>query len=122
MEKSALPWLQKRMAERNVFCALTPLPSHHEKSVKARSFQAIQSAQRVYWPESMPWAEDVIDELLRFPTGKHDDAVDACGNMGRALAEMWAANPPKPKPATIVDAWNAPLRAADLFQLPRKAG
>lgn len=118
IEKSALPWLKKRMQERNVFCAFYPLPSHHDKAVKARSFQAMQASNRIYWPESMPWSEDVIDELLRFPTGKHDDAVDCCGNMGRALAEMFAANPPKPKPATVVEAFNRMPTVGEMFRLP----
>ena len=28
---------------------------------------------------------DIIGQLLRFPAGKHDDAVDVCGLIGRGL-------------------------------------
>lgn len=117
LEQTALPFLMKRMQERGIMVATHALTSHGDKQAKTQSFQAMQSSGRVYWPLTT-WAERVIDQLLRFPAGKHDDCVDACGNMGRFLAWMWAANPPKPKPKTFQDAWNAPIVAADMFRLP----
>ena len=117
IEKTVLPWMRKRMQERNVFCAVQLLPNVGDKPSKARSFQAMMASGRIYWPKHA-WVEDFRSEMLKFPGGKHDDAVDACANMGRFLANMWAANPPRPKPKTFHDAWNAPIVAADMFRLP----
>jgi hypothetical protein len=35
--------------------------------------------------------ERVLKQLLTFPAGKHDDAVDVCGMIGRALDEAHPA-------------------------------
>lgn len=34
-------------------------------------------AGNVYFPEYAPWKADLIDDLLRFPTGVYKDTVDA---------------------------------------------
>jgi hypothetical protein len=44
---------------------------------------------QVLFPET-DWAERVIDQLLKFPATKHDDAVDACGLFGRYMDKAWA--------------------------------
>ena len=33
----------------------------------------------------------MIDQLIRFPSGKHDDAVDACSLIGRAVSDINSA-------------------------------
>ena len=50
---------------------------------------------KVWFPEGRRWASDVIAELLKFPAGKHDDAVDACSLIGRGLEFV---RKPKRKP------------------------
>jgi phage terminase large subunit-like protein len=40
---------------------------------------------KVYWPKFAPWKADVQGQLLRFPAGKHDDAVDVMSLFGRGL-------------------------------------
>jgi hypothetical protein len=43
-----------------------------------------------YVPTTAEWLPDLKAELLAFPTGKHDDIVDALGLVGQLL-DKWAA-------------------------------
>jgi len=54
----------------------------------------------LYLPASAPWASDLKSELLRFPTGVHDDQVDALGLIGQLLDHVFVPRKPElePKP------------------------
>ena len=45
-----------------------------------------------YVPAKASWLSDLKSELLAFPTGRHDDIVDALGLAGQ-LIDKWAAGP-----------------------------
>jgi hypothetical protein len=49
----------------------------------------------VYFPRHAPWLAEVKAEMLAFPTGRHDDAVDAMGLTGRLLDQMVGAAVPE---------------------------
>lgn len=106
IRRAVEPLLERRMRERGVFIAPTWL-SHAtgDKAANARSFQGLCSMGRVYFP-ALEWAERVMDQLLRFPGGRFDDAVDACSLFGRHLANTWAA---RTEPAPVNVDWDAPL-------------
>lgn len=94
--------LTKRMRERRIFTA-TEWLSHAgaDKATNARAFQAMCAQGQVVFPET-EWAERVIDQLLKFPATKHDDAVDACGLFGRHMDKAWStpqakASLPRPR-------------------------
>lgn len=46
------------------------------KTARAQQVTGLCEAKRIIMPET-EWAEELLDELVRFPTGKHDDLVDA---------------------------------------------
>jgi hypothetical protein len=48
------------------------------------------------------WAA-LRSELLSFPTGKHDDIVDALGLIGRPLDTITSGNKPSPPPEKRTD-------------------
>jgi hypothetical protein len=48
----------------------------------------------VYGPLGEPWWERVIDQLIKFPGGRWDDAADVCGLIGRGLDQMFDAAVP----------------------------
>ena len=48
---------------------------------------------KVYFPMT-DWGDRVVNQLVGFPAGKHDDAVDAAALMGLALDETMT--PPLP--------------------------
>ncbi|TWI04809.1 putative phage terminase large subunit-like protein [Luteimonas cucumeris] len=95
------PLLARTMRERRIFTAADWL-SHGgaDKAVNARAFQAMCAQGQVQFPETV-WAERVIDQLLKFPAAKHDDAVDTCGLFGRYMDKAWntpAAKMPQARP------------------------
>jgi len=96
--KSLGPFIDKRMRERRVYCRREQMASVADKPTRARSFQARAAMGKVYLPHNAPWVADVLGEMLNFPVGKHDDAVDALGLIGRMLDTMSSGR------ATRVDA------------------
>lgn len=91
--------LKKRMDERRVWTAIEWVASINDKATRARGFQALAANGKVSFPNKQ-WAGEVIDQLIRFPAGKHDDAVDCCSLIGRAVDEAWPATMAKTKAIT----------------------
>lgn len=89
--RAVAPFVQRYMYSKNVNCRREPLPtSGGDKPTKARGFQAMASMGKVWLPDT-PEGDEILNEYLRFPAGKHDDEVDAAANMGRALDEAHPA-------------------------------
>lgn len=115
IRRAVEPYLKKAMDEARIWTILEWLTGGGDKAANARSFQAMAANGRVYLPAN-EWAETLIDQLLKFPNGKHDDKVDTCSLMGRFLASAWAAQEtPEPRPVTF----DQPLKVADFIK-PRK--
>jgi predicted phage terminase large subunit-like protein len=114
IRKAVLPFLRRMMQDTGVYVMVEELPAGGaDKAAKARNFQAIQQNGLVYWPK-VEWAERVISQCVKFPAGKHDDAVDTCGVFGRYIDKVWQAPMPKAPPTNLETAWNAPLSIGDL--------
>jgi predicted phage terminase large subunit-like protein len=96
IQKAVRPYLTHRMNERRAYCRLEWLPSVHEKTARARSFQALASMNKVMMPVEASWKAELIGQLTRFPAGKYDDGVDVCSLIGRGLEMMPspASSPP----------------------------
>ncbi len=84
------PILRRRMRERKVFCRLEWLTRVTDKAASARGFQARAEMGVVHFPQTM-WAREVVEQLVAFPPGKHDDKVDACALLGMALDQAHPA-------------------------------
>lgn len=96
IRRSIEPFLMRRMQERNTFCRIEWLPSIAEKTARARSIQARASMGKLWLPKIAPWKTDVVSQMLTFPAGKHDDAVDVFSLIGRGLEMMVDPAPSKP--------------------------
>lgn len=70
------------------------LTSIKNKATKLASFQARAAAGLVYMPLNRPWATRLVDQLCAFPAGKHDDAADVCGLIGRGVDAMMSPHEP----------------------------
>lgn len=117
IRRAVEPLLRKEMdIQRHAF-ALEWL-SGGDKAANARSFQGLCSMRKVHFPNKA-WAERVIDQLLRFPAGKYDDAVDTCGLFGRFIDKTWKASVPQKK-VDPFSSWDAPPLIRD-FQTKRVA-
>jgi predicted phage terminase large subunit-like protein len=90
IRRATEPFMLKRSRERKVFCRFEWVASIQDKAARARAFQARASQGKVWLPEG-PVGDRILDQLLRFPTGKHDDVVDACGLIGRVIDETHPA-------------------------------
>ena len=93
IRRAVEPLLALKSRERRVFVATQWLAHEGNKEAHAVNFQGICAAGYVYWPK-FDWAERVINQLLRFPAARHDDAVDACSLFGRFIHKTWKAVEP----------------------------
>ncbi len=85
IRRAVEPFLLRRMDERRAYCRLEWLPSISDKPTRARGIQALASMGKLWFPRDASWKSDVIGQALRFPAGKHDDAVDVLSMIGRGL-------------------------------------
>jgi hypothetical protein len=89
IRRSVEPFLKRRMGERKTFCRLEWLVRGHDKPTMARSLQAMAAAGKVKIADT-EYGEHLLSQLLQFPAGSKDDAVDMAALMGMAIA---AAHP-----------------------------
>lgn len=98
--KTAAPFIVQQMRAEGVFCRIEPMPPHgQDKSAKAQSFQGMAANGAVWIPEG-PEGDAIIEELVKFPAGKHDEEVDVAAIMGRAIAMAHPAIVPPEAPKT----------------------
>ena len=104
IQKAIEPMLKRRMTETATRCRMEWLPSIHDKATRARAFQSRAAMGEVSLLDDER-GERVLKQLLSFPAGKHDDAVDVCSMMGLALDMAHPAIVPlaTPKPQTFND-------------------
>ncbi|MEX2964482.1 hypothetical protein, partial [Microbulbifer sp. TYP-18] len=82
------------------------MPHIGDKEANVAGFRALCRRGKVYFPSRRsrlhgPWVRHVQDQLVKFPAGRFDDAVDTCGLAGRQVGDMIAARSSqrgKPKP------------------------
>lgn len=127
ISKSIGPFLRKRMLEEHAFCNIEEVTPAKDKMTRAQAIQGRMSMGRVRFPQHAPWMQAALDEMLKFPFGRHDDFVDAMAHLGGGLARQAAASPTRPKqepPRTGTLAWvkESARRAARELQMRRKGG
>lgn len=88
IRRSIEPFLMKRMSDRGAYCRLEWLASINDKVIRARAIQALASVKGIFWPKHSPWRAEVEKQLLQFPAGKYDDAVDVFSLIGRGLEHI----------------------------------
>jgi len=103
IDKAIGPSIRSEMRLKQRFVAIEMLPSLDDKAVKLQAFHARATAHTVHFPIKRPWAEHVIESLVKFPGGRHDDAADVCGLVGRGVDKMMEARllVAEPKPLLI---------------------
>ena len=104
IRKSIEPFMTKRMRERKAYCRIEWVPSVRDKPTRARSFQARASMGKVYLPNTED-GHRLLDQLLRFPAGANDDAVDVCSLFGQLLDQVIPAMTEKPVVIDPGDLW-----------------
>lgn len=86
IRRAVEPYMTSRMVARNALTRIEWVPSIGDKEARARGFQAMASMGKVRFPERSDWRDRIIEQLVRFPAAKFDDAVDVCGLAARGIA------------------------------------
>jgi hypothetical protein len=84
------PFLVRRQRERQIYGRMEWLASIVDKPTKARGFQGRAAAGKIHLPEG-PLGDRILDQLLRFPTGKFDDIVDVLALLNLAMDQAHPA-------------------------------
>jgi predicted phage terminase large subunit-like protein len=100
------PFLLKRARERQAYTVREQFPTRHDKAVRAQSIRGRMAMQGLRVLRTAPFRSDLIDELLRFPVGVHDDQADALGLVGQLLDKMLAPVKDKIVVKPRRDAWD----------------
>jgi predicted phage terminase large subunit-like protein len=110
------PFLVKRMRERQAYTVREQFPTRHDKAVRAQSIRGRMAMQGLRILRQASYRADLIDELLRFPVGTHDDCADALGLVGQLLDKMHAPAKTNVVPFKRRDAWDDEKPAATSWQ------
>ena len=94
IDKALAPHVRKAMRDAHAYTVLESLPSMQDKGLKLQAFHSMVANGMVFWPMGLEWTERVIDQLIKFPGGRWDDAADVCGLIGRAIDKMFDAQVP----------------------------
>jgi predicted phage terminase large subunit-like protein len=95
------------MRERQTFTSRRQFPTRGDKAIRAQSIIGRMALDGLRMRPDAPWIADLEPELLSFPSGKHDDQVDALGLVGQLLDVMATGAQPRgaqPRP----DPWMQP--------------
>ena len=70
---------------------IIPIRPDGSKQARVSAVTPLFEAAQVWIPESAPWVDDFVVEMLQFPFGKNDDQVDACSQALRRLKRQGTA-------------------------------
>lgn len=111
--KSVAGFVTAAMRMEKQFVRIEPITPHGaDKQVKAQAFQGLASSGCVWIPEG-PEGDDVIEQYVKFPSGKNDDEVDAGSLIGRAIADAHPAVVPVKADTKPVDRWDRAFNKVD---------
>ena len=95
----------KSMRDEKTYCRTEWVTSATDKATRARAFQARAAMKKVYIPKT-PWGDRLIDQLVSFPAGKNDDAVDVCSLIASVIDQAHPAIVPIPVRLEVRDSWS----------------
>lgn len=96
ISQSIGPFLREQMRQEEVFGAIEEKTPVKDKLTRARGTMARAAMFPIRVPAFMPWWPDALEQLLKFPNGKHDDFVDWLSWIGIGLDGIGAAVPTVP--------------------------
>ena len=111
IQKSVEPFLVKRMRERKAYVKRDGLPADRNKAARARSMQGRVQMCMLHIPDDVPWADDLLLEMKRFPFTTVDDQVDVLSLVGLGVDKLYGAYVPPPQPSRAFNTGNVVLDA-----------
>ena len=97
IQKSLDPFIRKRQQEEGNYFYRKGYASSKDKPTRAQSFRGRAAQGKIHILKS-DWGDRLLHQLIRFPAGKNDDAVDVCSLLSRMLAELVKVPIKKKKP------------------------
>lgn len=89
VSKAIGPYLNRAMVESNTYLNLIMMKPHRtDKISRAQSIRARMRAGGVKFDKTAEWYQDLEDECLNFPRGRHDDQVDALAYLGLLIDKI----------------------------------
>ena len=89
IDKAIGPTKRKAMRDARTYTVVESLPSLQDKAIKLQAFHSMATAHAIHFPVKRKWADRVIEQLVKFPAGRWDDAADVCGLIGRGVDKMF---------------------------------
>jgi predicted phage terminase large subunit-like protein len=83
---------------RHEITGIIPVTPQGSKTARVNAVEHAIEAHQVYLPKNQPWVAGFIEECAAFPTGKHDDQVDAMSQALMRLLFMGKYVPPAQQP------------------------
>jgi predicted phage terminase large subunit-like protein len=94
-------FIYERQQALGVHVRLALLPTGgRDKRARAASLEGVIALRRLHLVRA-PWNEVLINELVEFPVGKHDDQVDCLSLIARHLVEIGRGHVPEPQRPAI---------------------
>jgi predicted phage terminase large subunit-like protein len=99
IEMAIGPYLEQEIQRKGLKTMfIQPLkPGRRDKQSRARPIQALMKRNEVMFRSGCEATQYLIDQMLRFPSGVHDDGVDAMAWIGQMIGEMTSVSMPKPR-------------------------
>jgi predicted phage terminase large subunit-like protein len=107
IDKAIGPTKRKAMRDSRTYTAIESLPSLMDKAVKLQAFHAMATAHAIHFPVKRKWAERTIEQLVKFPAGRWDDAADCCGLIGRGVDKMFDPQVPQTETKPLLTPFTA---------------
>ena len=121
ISQSIGPFLRKVQQERGAYTVVEEITPVKDKQTRAQAIRGRMAMGKVFFPKFTGWWADAETELLKFPSARHDDFVDAMGLAGLLMTRQTSATghvevkPDLPKAGTL--AW---VKAASKFEEARR--
>ena len=102
--------LKREMARQRVYPSLQLLKPITDKQARARTLQGRMQQGLVSFSDEADWYDSMRTEMLRFPSGVHDDQVDSAAWNAIMVADR---QPPKKQQSHPLKSWKDRLEGAD---------
>ncbi len=90
------PFLRKMMVETGRYMNIREITPSADKETRAQSMAARVAVGKVRFPKGQIW-DRLIEEMLAFPNGVHDDGVDMLSLFGLGLQSQFGSKAAPPK-------------------------
>ena len=112
IRRSIEGFLKQKRLERRAYGQIEWISHVGDKSANARALQSMASMGLVGLPNG-DYGDYILEQLIKFPAGKYDDAVDMCALMARAIDEAFPMFEDMPEPVRKVDRWEKAFEKQD---------